>query len=259
MKRQTIRGNPARTFVVVMALCLLSAVLQPVRADDKNSAKELVAASVKAMGGERKATSWTTMIEKGHMTAHWEGWGELHANYTRSVKKPDKMKIDQDFTAFDHPFFFTYYYNGGDVWAVVNLGVRQNERYTKRMTKNVRTVDGMAHYLADCDTFYLVTDVADDSLIAASGIDRVGIVDQGDTVLFDLDRKTHLPVRRIDDGGSVHVLFGDYRETKGITLPYRRTVYQEGALTEEQTLDEIVLNEKVDDAIFEEFRPKPKQ
>jgi len=168
------------------------------------------------------------------------------------------MKIDQDFTAYDHPFFFTYYYNGGEVWAVVNLGVRQNERYTKRLTKNMRTVDGMAYYLADCDTFYLVADVADDSLVAASSIDRVGIVDQGDTVLFDLDKKTHLPVRRIEDRGSVQVLFGDYRDTNGIKIPYQRTVYQEGALTEEQKLDEILLNGKIDDAIFEEFRPKPK-
>jgi hypothetical protein len=259
MKPQSICGKPALIFAVVAAVCLLSAVLQSGQAEDKNPAKALVAASVKAMGGEKKARSWKTMTEKGQLVAHWEGWGELHSNYTREVTKPDKMKIDQDFTAYDHPFFFTYYYNGGDVWAVVNLGVRQNERYTKRLTKNMRTVDGMAYYLADCDTFYLVTDVADDSLVAAAGIDRVGVVDQGDTVLFDLNKKTHLPVRRIEDRGSVQVLFSDYRKTKGLMLPYTRTVYQEGAVTEEQKLDEIVFDQKIDDAIFEEFRPKPKK
>ncbi len=258
MKRQAIRGKRTVALAVAAGVCVVAAVLQSGAAEKKNPAKELIAASVKAMGGEKKARGWTTMTEKGQLVAHWEGWGELHANYTREIKKPDKMKIDQDFTAYDHPFFFTYYYNGGEVWAVVNLGTRQNERYTQRMTRNMRTVDGMAHYLADCDTFYVAADVADDSLVTASSIDRVGIVDRGDTVLVDLDRKTHLPVRRIEDRGAVQVLFGDYRETKGIKIPFRRTVYQEGALTEEQKLDEIVVDGKIDDAIFEEFRPKRK-
>jgi hypothetical protein len=232
---------------------------QAPRAEEAAPAKAIVARSVEAAGGTEKAREWTTRIDRGHMVAHWPGWGELHANYTRWIKKPDKMKMDQDFTAFDHPFFFTYYYNAGDVWAVVNLGARQNERYTKRMTKNMRTADGLSYYLAECDTFYIVTDVPDDSLLAASAIERVGIVDQGDTVLFDFDRKTRLPVRRIEDRGAVQVLFDDYRETQGGRIAHRLTIYQQGALTEEHALEEIVFGEAIDDAIFEELRPKPKE
>lgn len=238
------------------ALLFSLAALPAAETADEDPGRTLLARSVEATGGVEKARSWETRIDRGHMTANWPGWGELHADYTRWVKKPGKMKMDQDFTAYDHPFFFTYYYNEGEVWAVVNLGARQNERYTKRMTKNMRTVDGPAYYLSECDTIFLVTDVPDDSLFAAASFDRVGVVDHGDTVMFDLDKKTHLPVRRLEDGGSVQVLFGDYRETRAGMIAHRLTVYQQGAKTEEQVLDEILLDEPVEDALFEEFRPK---
>jgi hypothetical protein len=246
------------TLAAVAGALSMFAGFHALRAEDDNPAKAIVMRSVEAAGGSEKARNWTTRVDRGHMVANWPGWGELHANYTRWVKKPDKMKIDQDFTAFDHPFFFTYYYNAGAVWAVVNLGARQNERYTRRMTKNMRTADGLAYYAAECDTFWLVTEVEDDSLVAASSIDRVGIVDHGDTVLFDFDKKTHLPVRRLDDGGSVQVLFDDYKETPAGRIAHRLAVYQQGAKTEEQTLEEIVFGEKIDDAIFDELRPAPK-
>ena len=248
-----------RGFAVLVPLYLSLAVLAPGHAEDKNPARELVAKSVDAAGGEARLTGWTTRIDKGHMKADWPGWGELHADYTRWIRKPDQLKIDQDFTAFDHPFFFTYYYNKGEVWAVVNLGVRQNERYTERMTKTMKTIDGLAYYLAECDTFYLVTDAVDDSLVAAAGIDRVGVVDHGDTVLFDLDKKTHLVVRRIEDRGAVHVLFDDYRDKNGVKLPFRMRVYQGDGRIEEVVFEDYLIDEKIDGAVFEEFRPKPKE
>ena len=165
MKRTDVRRASTRGAALVAALLLALAVLAPVYAKDKNPAKELVEKSVKASGGLSKLTGWTTRIDKGHMKAEWPGWGELHANYTRWIRKPDGLKIDQDFAAFDHPFFFTYYYDKGEVWAVVNLGVRQNPTYTQRLTKTMKTVDGIAYYLAQCDTFYLALEVPDDSLV----------------------------------------------------------------------------------------------
>ncbi len=98
---------------MLACLCLVLAVLAPADAKDKNPAKELVEKSVKAIGRGRRWPGLDDEDRQGSLTADWDGWGELHANYTRWIRKPDKMKIDQDFTAFDHPFFFTYYYNAG--------------------------------------------------------------------------------------------------------------------------------------------------
>jgi hypothetical protein len=259
MKRTDVRRASTRGAALTAVLLLSLAVLAPVFAKDKDPAKELVEKSVKAAGGLSKLTGWTTRIDRGHMKAEWPGWGELHANYTRWIRKPDGLKIDQDFAAFDHPFFFTYYYDKGEVWAVVNLGVRQNPTYTQRLTKTMKTVDGIAYYLAQCDTFYLALEVPDDSLVAAATIDRVGVVDEGDTVLLDLDKKTHLLVRRIEDGGAVSVLYDDYRDKNGMKLPYRLRTFQADGRTEEIVFEDYRIGEKIEDAVFEEFRPKAKE
>ncbi|UCG50597.1 MAG: hypothetical protein JSW58_10340 [Candidatus Latescibacterota bacterium] len=258
MKRIRYRGNVGTLLLVVFCMSLAALTLQTGCAEkETDPAKALLVKAVKAMGGEKRATAWTTRINKGHLTSNWPGWGELHANCTEWVKKPDKMKLDQDYSAYDHPFFFTYYYNGGEVWMMVNLGVRQNQRYTDRLTQLMRTIDGVAYYASESDTCYLVTDVPDDSLVTAADIARVGVVDEGDTVLFDLSTETHLPVRRIEGGGSMHVFFDDYRKTGGLTVPFRVTVYQNGAVISEYQWEEIEFNKEIDDAIFDEYRPEP--
>lgn len=244
-------GAALAAFVLV---CLL-ANPQPGVTGEKNPARVLVEKSVKAMGGEKIAADWKTRTEIGQLTVHWPGWGSPRAVATRYVKRPDKMILDQDFSAFDHPFFFTYYYNEGEVWANVNLGIRQTPRYTAFMTRAMKSTGGMYYFLAECDTFYLVEEVPDDSLVAGSDVDRVGIVDDGDTILVDLDKKTHLPVRQIEDGGDQHVLFADYRKTGGLKVPFRLTVYRNGAISAEYVWEEIKFDEPVDDARFEQDRP----
>jgi hypothetical protein len=259
MKRPDAKRSWTAGAALAASLLLALVALAPVSAKDENPARALIEKSVDASGGMAKLTGWTTRIDTGHLKAEWPGWGELHANYTRWIRKPDGLKIDQDFSAFDHPFFFTYYFNKGEVWAVVNLGVRQNPAYTQRLTRAMETVDGIAYYLAQCDTFYIASEVPDDSLVASASIERVGVVDEGDTVFLDLDRKTHLLVRRIDDGGAFRVLYDDYREKDGVRLPYRVRTFQADGRTEEIVFEDYRIGEKIDDAVFEEYRPKPKE
>jgi hypothetical protein len=99
-----------------------------------------------------------------------------------------------------------------------------------------------------------VPDVPDDSLITASSIDRIGVIDLGDTVLFDIDKNTHLPVRKIQDGGTTTVMLDDYRDVSGIKLPFKEDVFQNGAWTSYRW-EEIELNPTIDEVIFEEDRP----
>jgi hypothetical protein len=217
-------------------------------------AQNLLAKSVKELGGEKKACNWTTRIDKGVLSSERPGWGQLKAACTLSIKKPGKMKFDQDYSAYDHPFFYTFYYNEGDVWLNVNLGIRQHPRYTQMFENKMRRIDGPAYFLTKCDTFFLVPEVPDDSLIVASSIDRIGVVDMGDTVLFDIDKESLLPVRKIQDSGATIVLLDDYRDVGGIKLPFKEDVYQSGALTSYQW-EKIELNAAIDDAVFEEDRP----
>lgn len=225
--------------------------------DDR--AKNLIAKSVEAMGGEKAARGWATRTGKGHLVSVWPGWGTLHADCRHYVKKPDKIKMDNDYSAYDHPFFFTYYYNGGDAWYMVNLNSRRSPRLTANMERAMERVDGIAYFLAECDTFFLVEEVPDDSLVTGSTVERAGCVHEGDTILFDFCRKSHLPVRRIENSGTRHTIYEDYRMTGGLKVPFHTTTYENGAKNEEYTWEEIKLNEEIDDAIFEEDRPPQEQ
>ena len=149
----------------------------------------------------------------------------------------------------------TYYYNEGQAWNIVNLNVRQNPRVTSNMKETMEQVDGTAYYLTACDTFFLVEKVPDDSLYAGSSLHRVGCVHLGDTVLFDLDRETLLPVRRIENSGSRHVILDDYRDTNGPKIAFHVVTYNNGARTEEFVWDEFRFDVEIDDAVFEEDRP----
>jgi hypothetical protein len=222
----------------------------------EDPARSLLQQSVEASGGVEAVGAWKTMVETGELTVHWPGWGSPRAKCSLRVQRPDKLVLDQDFSVYDHPFFFTYYYNGGEVWAVVNLGVRQNPRYTNAMTRAMKNTGGMYYYLTECDTFFVVAEVPDDSLVSGSNVDRVGIVDDGDTVMVDLDKKTHLPVRLIRDGGAEQALFTDYRAAGKLTVPYHMTVYQNGSVSAEYVWERIGFDEPLDESIFEEYRPK---
>jgi hypothetical protein len=245
------------TVSILVALAAAAVVSAPgAGAGESDAARKLLEKSVDAIGGKKACESWTTLMAKGDLTVHWEGWGAPEAEATLWVKRPDKMVLDQDFSANDHPFFFTYYYYAGDVWAVVNLGVRQHPRYTKLMTRALKNNHSVYYFLSECDTMWVVSDVPDDSLIVGSTVDRVGVVDVGDTIIVDMDKKTHLPVRQIENGGAQQTLYEAWHEANGkLKRPYKVTVYQNGAVTAEYRWKEFEFNIPLDDGLFEKNRP----
>ncbi|MBN2184677.1 MAG: hypothetical protein JW746_05070 [Candidatus Krumholzibacteriota bacterium] len=254
MKRFRIRGYAA----AVAAALIISSLIISCAAVEKDPAKKVLKDAVKVMGGESKLTGWTTMIERGTLTSFWPGWGTLNAECTHYTSKPDKLLLDQDYSANDHPFYFVYTLNGEDVWAEVNLGIRQNERYTDMMKKKMREIDGIAHFLAICDSFYIVSGIPDDSLFAGDELTRVACLGEADTVLFDFSNDTKLPVRKIETGqsGETHLLMDDYRTVSGRKVPFHLRLYQNGALTNEFKWEEISYDVNIDPGIFEKNRPQ---
>jgi len=249
--------NGTRIMLIFGALALAAslALSSPGAAEGGGKAKGLLMESIEAMGGMEAATGWTTMVQTGILHQFQPGWGNLTADCSRHVKKPDKARDYRDFSAYDHPFFYQYYLNGDDAWMLVNMMVREHPRVTEAMKELMRLIDGVAYYAEHTDTLFLVPDVADDSLFAGSSLDRVGIVDRGDTVYMDLSRENHLPIRRIDNGGARHVIMSMYRETGGRMAPFHVQVFEQTGVTTEYLWDEIRYDVPIEDAIFEEFRP----
>ena len=248
-----------RIALIAWALLITAALALPVpgpaKADEGREAKELLAASVEAMGGMERATGWTTMVQRGILHQFQPGWGNLTADCTRHVEKPGKIRDERDFSAYDHPFFYQYYLNGDDAWMLVNMMVREHPRVTEAMRNMMRLIDGIAYYVEHTDTLFTVPEVPDDSLFAGMSLDRVGIVDRGDTVYVDISRETGYPVRRIDNGGGRNIIMSMYREADGLMVPFHVQVLEQTGVKTEYLWDEIEYDVEIDDALFEEYRP----
>jgi outer membrane lipoprotein-sorting protein len=254
------RASRNREILIPLCLCvifILSVILAGCAKKETDPVKALIAESVKALGGAKRTTAWKTRAETGLFQTTWPGWGNLSAACTRLVKKPDKLKIDRDFSAYDHPFFQTYFYNGGDAWMIINLNTRQYPTLASNLEDYLETVDGLPYYYAACDSFFLETEIPDDSLYAGATLDRVGLVHDGDTILYDLGKENHLPARIIENGGSRHTVLDDYRKVNGMQVPFHITVFENGMKQAEYTWEEIQFNKKIEDSLFEEGRPAP--
>jgi len=249
-------NNSIRFLIASAILVSLFAALPGCESAPSDPARRAFYNSVRALGGLEKTTGWKTRIQKGILETDFPGWPNLTADYTVHVKKPDKIRMDQNFTAYDHPFYYTFYGNGPDVWAVVNLNVRQSERYTSMIQQNLETVDGLPYYYTACDTFFVATEQPDDSLIAGYSVERVGCVLEGDTILFDLDAETHLPVRMIEVSSARQELMEDYRKTAGMMVPYKLARYSGGSERNRVEWEEIIFGAEIPDSLFLEFKPE---
>lgn len=225
---------------------------------ESDPARRVVMRAVKKMGGLEKLRGWETRIERGTMTRENPGWGTLNAKVVSWVKKPDKLKLDQDYSAYNHPFYYVYYLNGEDAWMVVNMQERVHPSVTTNLQDYMKDVDGLGHYVADADTLVIVPDVPDDSLLAGTSIDRVRYIGGEDTVMLDFDRESGMLRRVVEDGGARIALYDDYRETGGRTLPFHVKLYNRGALESEYRWESMEFDVPIDDAVFEESRPAPR-
>jgi outer membrane lipoprotein-sorting protein len=256
MRTIPIAGRgPAAWLAAFACLALLAPSSLPARAEGTvpNPSKVLLEKASNALGEYRP---WTTRVEKG-LQISWdtEGWGTLKAEYTRSIKKPDKVRIDQDNSAYDHPFFRMYYLNGDDAWYMTNLTPGRNPQVTASLKTLLERADGIKYYLSACDTFFTEAHVPADTILSSVGLVRAGCVLKGDTTLFDLDGKTHVLKRRVENKGSRATIFDDYRAVGGRLVPFHVTVYDAGKKTNEFLWREVEFDVPVDDALFEENRP----
>ncbi len=260
MYRSRPKGKTA-WISVLLTLALAAGGIIPAAAEE-TAPREVLAAAVDAMGGVDAMTGWKTRVSRGLMKTNRPGWGDLQAKCEYFVEKPDKIVLDQDYSAFNHPFFFRYTYNGGKAWVMVNMGVRQNPRYDEMLADALRTIDGVAYYYANCDTFFTAEPAVDDSLLAGSDYSRVGVVDNGDTLYFDIDDESHMPLRIMDPargGGYNENIYDDYRKSGGILVPYHEVTWSGGRKIREMIWDSIEYDVKIDPGVFEKFRPEPSE
>jgi hypothetical protein len=255
-----MRISGMRSSLALLAVCCLAvSAIQLSSCGGPPTAEGLMQKSVKALGGFERATGWKTSVSRGLMTTNWPGWGDLRADCIYFIQKPDMMVLDQDYSAYDHPFFFRYTYNAGEAWVMVNLGVRQSPRYNEMLEKSMKRVDGVAYFLEHADTLYIEPVTGPDSILTDVGFTRIAAIEGADTLYFDLDNKTWLPRRAIekgDQGGWNHIIYEDYRPVNGYLVPFHETTYANGMKNREMIWQSIEFDVDIDKAEFEKNRPK---
>jgi len=247
------------SLALLAACCLAVSVIQLSSCGGPTTAEGMMERSVKALGGIDKATGWKTSVSTGLMKTNWPGWGDLKADCPYFVQKPDMMVLDQDYSVYDHPFFFRYTYNAGEAWVMVNLDVRQSPRYDEMLEKSMKRIDGIAYYLEHADTLYIEPVTEPDSILTDVDFTRIAAIEGADTIFFDLDNKTWLPVRTIEKGDQGvwnHNIYDDYRPVNGYLVPFHETTYTNGMKTREMIWQSIEFDVDIDKAEFEKNRPK---
>ena len=200
---------------------------------------------------------WKTRIEEGTYIA-WNtpGWGTLKAHYTRFVKKPDMVKIDQDFSAFDHPFFRTYYYFKGSSWMQVNLVTRKSDRLLKALEEFLIKIDWITYYLNASDEISTIKTAEDDSILKGKQYYRVLCTGKIDSITLDIEKNKFLPLRLNEPKKSRQTIYEDFRSVKNHFLPFHLTVYEDGRKTQEFIWEKIEFDSSIPDSVFLENQPE---
>jgi len=243
---------------IIWTLAITTIVVLSLSASNPATVEQLSGKLIleKAIGKTGCNIPWSTRIEEGTYIA-WNtpGWGTLRAHYTRIVKRPDMVKIDQDFSAFDHPFFRTYYYYKGDSWAQVNLVTRKSERAKIALEEFLANLDWVAYYLNSSDEISTTDINGSDSIIAGKEYYRVLCTGKSDTAILDIEKNKFLPLRLIEPTKKRQTIYEDFRSVNKRTLPFHIIIYDKGKKTQEFIWERIEFDKNIPDTIFVENQP----
>jgi len=165
------------------------------------------------------------------------------------------VKIDQDFSAFDHPFFRTYHYYKGDSWAQVNLVTRKSERVKIALEEFLANLDWVAYYLNSSDEISTTDINGSDSIIAGKEYYRVLCTGKSDTAILDIEKNKFLPLRLIEPTKKRQTIYEDFRSVNKRTLPFHIIIYDKGKKTQEFIWERIEFDKNIPDTIFVENQP----
>lgn len=246
-------GSIRRSQVIVLAVAAICIFVSFACKARKLEPGDIMKKAIEKTGCSK---TWQTRIEEGTFIA-WNtpGWGTLRARYERVVKKPDKIKIDQDYSAYDHPFFRTFYYFSGDAWVVTNLVPRRSERTKTMLEDFLKKLDWLSYYLENSEKIFSMKAPSGDSLIAGRGVYRICCATTQDSTIFDIEKDSFLPLRQIETHAKRQLIFHDYRKVQGRRIPYRTVIFENDKKTQEIIWDKVEFDKVVSDSLFLENRP----
>jgi hypothetical protein len=220
----------------------------------QQDAKEIVEKSVKAYGGFNKLTQWKTMVLKGVIISDRSEAIKMKGALTRYTVKPDKLRIDQDFTAFEpNAEIRSYIYNNDQAWAIANLIPFYSNNYKPSMKAALDRVDGMAFYLKKSKSLLLLPE----QIINNKPEHVIESITENDTTFLYIDKKTYFLVQ--DSLKNTKMLYSSFKKFDGIYYPtaYDQVVYTpQRMVVNKFKIDKVQYNVKIDPKLFEEEKQK---
>ncbi|HUX07243.1 MAG TPA: hypothetical protein VMX35_08015 [Acidobacteriota bacterium] len=240
----------------LLAVALL--VLMAVAVADAQTAEEIIAKAVDAMGGAEVLKAINTSRVIGRFSIPSYG---LNLPMEVFSKRPNKKKIMLDFEGQQ----FIRCTNGTVAWQINPMdGITEPTPLNAYSTRLFNMTASSDAFYFDLEARGVKTEFIGKEIVEGEELNHLRYSFPGDFV-FDLffDARTGLPRLSIivytnpDSGAEVELktLLSDYRETNGITIAFR----EENMEGEMQTIFEIIsleTNIEVDDSIFEIRQPE---
>jgi hypothetical protein len=220
------------------------------------TAKEILQKSVNAHGGLEKLTNWKSMKLTGEIIMDQTKAIKMRGTLSRVAVKPDKLRIDQDFTAFEpNNVFRTYIYNKDEGWAIINLIPYYSDSYKSSLKTTLDKSDGVAYYLKNS----LALNLKQETKINGKSLYVLESVQEKDTSYLFIDKNKYFLVR--DSLRNVTMVYNEFKDVDGAIIPvkYDQIVYSPQRIaTHKFKIDKAEFNTDIDPTIFEEEKPKKK-
>jgi hypothetical protein len=214
------------------------------------TAKEILEKSVKAHGGLDKLTNWKNLKTTGEMVFDQSDAIKMRGALSRIFVKPDKARIDQDFTAFEpNNLFRTLIYNNDQSWSITNLIPNYSNMYKNTLKSTLDKADGIAYYFNKS----ISVNLKPESNIEGRPVYVLESIQVNDTSYLFIDKNTYLLVR--DSLRNVSMVYIDFKNVNGVIIPekFNQIVYSpQRVAVNKYKLDVIEFNTEIDPAIFEE-------
>ena len=234
-----------------LAICLLFQVVSHAPADDKADARVIIDRAIMAQGGAAKlsklsAHSWS---EKG--TYYGQGKGQPYTGKF-AVQLPSQFRMEIE-------GLFTIVVDGDKGW--VKAGGETKEMTKEQLTAQKENMYGgwVTTLLPLQDKAFTLTPLAEIKIDnrPAVGV-KVAHKDHGDVTLY-FDKGTGLPAKSVQSGRSEEQqgkrvqherYYADFREIKGIKIPMKIVLKQDGKIFVESEMVDVQLAEKLDAKVF---------
>ncbi|HEY7330508.1 MAG TPA: hypothetical protein VH592_22905 [Gemmataceae bacterium] len=242
---------------VLGAVSLLS-LLNPVRADEDATLREVIARAIKADGGLDNLTKFKASASKQKGKIHTPG-GALEYTSETSIQLPDRLRTEVRIKVGDMQFTILQIVAGDKGWLQLMGKTDEMNKDMLEEAKEQMNAANITHLACLNDKEYKLSSLGEakvgDRPAVGMRVERKGYRDVN--LFFDKDKSLLLKMetrgKDVMQGGQEYTsttLYDDYKKVEGMMVAHKVTVERDGKPFVESDVSEVTISEKLDDGVF---------